>query len=492
VVQKQVFPLLFLVFFTPLWGQSIWRPALETSWQWQLTGRIDLSLDVEMFDLDLFLTDAATIRDLHNRGKKVVCYVSVGTFEPFRPDAARFPDSVKGRPLEDFPDERWLDIRQIDLLRPILEARFDQCRDKGFDGIEPDNVDGYINRTGFPLTAADQLRFNRFIADMAHARGLSVGLKNDLDQVNELLPHFDWALNEQCFQYNECHLLRPFIQAGKAVFHVEYERQPSQFCPQTNALNFNSLRKNYELDAFRQACRDVPPFRVTNAASYSTAGLAPGQIVTVFGADMGPTAGAGLALVNGAVNTVLGGTRLLFNGLAAPMIFANSTQATAIVPYAVAGRATVVVEVERNGARRPGLTFPVVASQPGIFTLNASGAGQAAALNQDGSLNTPERPAARGSVLVLFATGEGATNPDGVEARVNRAPNLPQPRLPVRVRIGGVEATPDYAGAAPDSVSGLLQVNVRIPPTAPSGSAVPVTLLIGEALSRTGTTVAIQ
>lgn len=445
-----------------------------------------------MYDLDLFQTSAATVANLHARGKKVVCYVSVGTFEPFRPDASAFPNSVKGRPLEDFPDESWLDIRQIEILRPILEARFDQCRAKGFDGVEPDNVDGFQNNSGFPLSGADQIRFNRFIAGIAHERGLSVGLKNDLDQVLELVGDFDWALNEQCFQYNECNSLRPFIQAGKAVFHVEYERTTAQFCTQTNALNFNSLRKNYDLDAFRQTCRDVPAMAVTNAASYATAGIAPGQIVTVFGTDLGPATGATLQLAGGMVGTALGGTRVLFSGTAAPLIFVNSSQATAIVPYSVGSRATVSVEVERNGVRRPGLTFPVVASQPGLFTINASGGGGAAIINQDGTVNSPANPAPRGSIIALYATGEGATDPQGVEARVNTGGELPAPRLPVRVRLGGVEATPVYAGAAPGAVTGLMQVNVRIPDQTPTGGTVPVVLAVGTALSQTGATVAVR
>jgi uncharacterized protein (TIGR03437 family) len=489
VIKKQVLALLLLSFCTHGWGQSIWRPALETSWQWQLTGTIDLSLDVQMYDLDLFQTSASTVAGLHARGKKVVCYVSVGTFEPFRSDASRFPESVKGTPLEDFPDERWLDIRQIELLRPILEARFDQCRAKGFDGVEPDNVDGYENRSGFPLTAADQLRFNRFIAAIAHERGLSVGLKNDLDQIPQLVGDFDWALNEQCFEYNECNSLRPFIQAGKAVFHVEYERTTAQFCTQTNGLNFNSLRKNYDLDAFRQACREVPAMAVANAASFATAGIAPGQIVTVFGTDMGPAAGAGLQLSGGMVSTSLAGTRLLFNGTAAPLIHAYPGQASAIVPYAVGTRATVTVEVERNGARRPGLTFPVVAAQPGLFTLDGVAA---ATINQDGTINSAANPAPRGTIIALYATGEGATDPEGVEARVNTGSTLPKPRLPVMVRFGTVDATPVYAGAAPDSVSGLMQVNVRIPDSAPTGNAVPVTLSVGTSLSQTGATVAVR
>ena len=129
---------------------------------------------------------------------------------------------------------------------------------KQCDGVEPDNVDGYSNDSGFPLSAADQLAYNIWLADQAHSRNLSIGLKNDLDQILALQPYFDWALNEQCFQFEECDQLLPFIQANKAVFGVEYEEEganPSNFCPQANALNFDWLLKRYDLDSFRIACR---------------------------------------------------------------------------------------------------------------------------------------------------------------------------------------------------------------------------------------------
>jgi hypothetical protein len=138
---------------------------------------------------------------------------------------------------------------------PIMEARLNLCRQKGFDTADPDNVDGYTNATGFPLTAADQLAFNAAIANAAHARGLTVALKNDLNQTQQLVPYFDWALNEQCFQFQECHLLNPFRAAGKAVMTIEYKKSPKKFCPAANALNFNTLKKPLSLKAGRKACR---------------------------------------------------------------------------------------------------------------------------------------------------------------------------------------------------------------------------------------------
>ena len=234
---------------------DIWRPAPQTTWQWQLTGSpFDQWYDVAMYDVDLFDTDPLVVPTLHGQGRKAVCYISAGSWENWRPDAAKFPAAVKGKNLDGWAGEKWLDIRNLAVLGPILEARMDLCKAKGFDGIEPDNVDGYANRTGFPLTYADQIRFNTFLAAAAHARGLSVGLKNDLDQVKDLQPLFDWALNEECFRYKECAALRPFVNAGKAVFHVEYKAAPETFCPSTTTRGFSSLKKRLNLDGYRVAC----------------------------------------------------------------------------------------------------------------------------------------------------------------------------------------------------------------------------------------------
>jgi hypothetical protein len=191
---------------------------------------------------------------LHASGRRAVCYLSAGTYEPGRPDSGAFPAAVLGDQVEGWPSERWLDIRRLDVLGPIMERRLDLCRAKGFDGVEPDNVDGYSNSTGFPLTAADQLAYNRFLVAAAHARGLSVGLKNDAGQVRELVGSFDFAVVEQCAQYDECPAYEPFVRAGKAVFETEYDLEPRQFCPTTVPLGFSSVRKRLELDAYRLTC----------------------------------------------------------------------------------------------------------------------------------------------------------------------------------------------------------------------------------------------
>lgn len=232
-----------------------WQPVPGTSWQIQYKGTLDTSLDVQVYDIDLVDTPQSVIDALHADGRKVICYFSAGSWENWRSDAGDFPTSVLGNPLEDWPDEKWLDIRQVDLLAPIMRARLDLAVSKHCDGVDPDNVDGYANDTGFPLTADDQLTYNRFLSAEAHARGLAIGLKNDLGQISDLLADFDWALNEECFSYNECNLLTPFIQANKPVFGVEYDLDTADFCPQANAMNFDFLKKHWSLDAWRVACR---------------------------------------------------------------------------------------------------------------------------------------------------------------------------------------------------------------------------------------------
>lgn len=230
-----------------------WTPAPGTTWQWQLSGKVDTGVDVGVYDIDGVDNGADVVAVLHAAGRKVVCYVNAGAAEDFRPDAAAFPADVKGK-SDGWPGEQWLDIRRRDVLGPIMAARFRQCQGKGFDAIEADNVAGYEEDTGFPLTAADQLAFNRMLAGLAHDLGLSIGLKNDLGQVEDLLGDFDFAVDEQCAEFGECERLVPFVKAGKAVFHVEYNLDTTRFCAETTALGFSSMRKNRSLDAPRWPC----------------------------------------------------------------------------------------------------------------------------------------------------------------------------------------------------------------------------------------------
>jgi uncharacterized protein (TIGR03437 family) len=459
----------------PLWAASpnLWIPAQQSSWQWQLSGTIDLSVDAEIFDLDLFTTDKAMIDALRARGRRAICYFSAGSYEPYRPDSDRFPAAVKGRAMDGWPDERWLDIRQLDVLGPIMEARLDLCKTKGFGAAEPDNVDGYQNRTGFTLTAADQLRYNRFLANAAHARGLSIGLKNDIDQIGDLVNDFDWALNEECFKYKECGAYQPFTAAGKAVFHVEYGLSPAQFCAQANALNFNSLHKKFDLDAYRVACRTSTAapviMAVANAASYSTAGVSPNQILVIFGSSMGPTLSQASSIE---LPTELSGTRVLFDDTAAGLIYVSEGQVSAVVPASIRGKEATRVRVQRNGTESEARQVPVRSAAPGLFTLDASGQGQAAAVNEIGTVNGPSAPARRGTIVLLYGTGfeSGAT---------------------VRIRIGGADADVLYAGGVSWGVPGLIQINMRIPAAAAVGAAIPLTVEVAGVPAQNGVTLAI-
>lgn len=234
---------------------SYWQPKPGTTFQIQLGGLpVDQTVEADVFDIDPDDNDAAVVAALHARGRKVVAYVCAGSWENYRADAKLYPKTVLGKTLDGWPDERWLDIRRVELLAPILRARLDRARAAGFDAVEFDNLDGYTNQTGFPLTAADQLAFNRFLAQEAHARGLAVGLKNDLDQVADLVGDFDFAINEQCFYYQESKQLKPFVRAGKPVFVIEYDLDPAKFCRKARKLGFFAMRKRLSLNAWRETC----------------------------------------------------------------------------------------------------------------------------------------------------------------------------------------------------------------------------------------------
>jgi hypothetical protein len=228
-------------------------PPPGSTWQYQLSGTLDLEVEADVFDVDGFETKASQVAELHDLGRYAICYISAGAWERWRPDASDFPKRLLGKP-NGWPGERWLDVRRLRALKPILRDRMDMCETKGFDAVEFDNVDGFRNRTGWPLKGKHQLRFNRFLAGAAHARGLAAGLKNDLPQIDILVDDFDFAINEQCWQYRECGRLRPFTEAGKAVFNVEYRLSRSEFCDKSSERGFGSIRKRLSLRVWRRAC----------------------------------------------------------------------------------------------------------------------------------------------------------------------------------------------------------------------------------------------
>ncbi len=194
---------------------------LGDSYYIQLQGNIDTSQERRLYDIDLFDTDKDMITKLHNDGRLVICYFSAGSWEDWREDASDFPKDAIGKALDGWEGENWLDIRSKG-VREIMKERLDLAREKGCDAVDPDNMDGYTNDTGFDLSASDQLDYNKFIAIEARKRGLSVGLKNDLLQIKELEPYYDFAVNEQCHIYSECDYLDPFVKANKPVYNIEY------------------------------------------------------------------------------------------------------------------------------------------------------------------------------------------------------------------------------------------------------------------------------
>jgi hypothetical protein len=204
--------------------------------------------NITVYDIDGFDNDAAVVSYLHNHGCIVIAYLELGDWTPSRPDASQFPDSVKGNDISGWPGEKWLDIRS-DAVKQIMSARLDMVKAKGFDAVEPDCIDGYENNSGFPLTAQDQLNYNKWIAAQCHARGLSVGLKGDNDQVGALYTYFDWALNEQCNEYNDCftapNSYALFVNANKAVFNCEY--QAITQCGAMASGHINSIRRDLGL-----------------------------------------------------------------------------------------------------------------------------------------------------------------------------------------------------------------------------------------------------
>jgi uncharacterized protein (TIGR03437 family) len=230
---------------------------------------------------------------------------------------------------------------------------------------------------------------------------------------------------------------------------------------------------------------------VVNGASNLTGAISPGEIVVIYGSGLGPAQAAQYQVgSSGLVDCPLGGTTVTFNGTCAPLIYASSTQVNAVVPYSVSG-GTTQLTVTYQGQTAASLSVPVVPSAPGIFTLNTSGRGPGACINQDGTVNTPSTPAKVGDIVACYATGEGQTTPGGIDGKPAAVP-LPRPNLPVTVTIGGRTVTPQYAGGAPGLVAGVMQVNAQIPAGIQTGDAVPFVVQVGTASSQPGVTIAVQ
>ncbi|MFD0689033.1 endo alpha-1,4 polygalactosaminidase [Actinomadura fibrosa] len=265
----------------------MWKPAVGSRWQYQLTGNPSLratggvDVDVcakpygggacvrpEVFDIDLYADSSAVgnnstpntaaVKAIHARGGKAICYLAAGSVEKGRPDYRRFVEwndahggSLIGRPYPGFPDENYANVNndqgQRDFLLEMQEARVRKCVEAGFDGVEFDIVNAHedgTETTGWDIGAEAQLTFNRALAALAHRYGLAAGLKNDIGQIPELVSAFDFAVNEECWENDECGTLLPFVRAGKPVFGVEYEpsREPGDplaFCRTARSASWN-------------------------------------------------------------------------------------------------------------------------------------------------------------------------------------------------------------------------------------------------------------
>jgi uncharacterized protein (TIGR03437 family) len=249
---------------------------------------------------------------------------------------------------------------------------------------------------------------------------------------------------------------------------------------------------------FNVAKPQFPAAGVVNAASYQGGAVSPGEIVAIFGAAIGPANLAGAQIGSpGFLDNSLAGARVYFDGILAPLVYTSAKAGTAIVPYEVAGKTSTQVQIEYLGAFSDPVNVPVAAAIPGLFTKDFSGTGQGAILNHDGSLNSAANPAARGSIVSLYATGEGETNPAGLDGMLAGAAP-PKPRLPVTATIGGISAEVTYAGGATGLVAGGMQINVRVPASIAPGGAVPVVITIGDvalplpAGSQAGVTLAVR
>ncbi|HTA13556.1 MAG TPA: endo alpha-1,4 polygalactosaminidase, partial [Solirubrobacteraceae bacterium] len=226
---------------------ATWIPTQHLTWYWQLQGTVNNNEPVAAYDIDGFENTAAEVAALHAQGKRVICYIDVGTSENFRPDFASFPAAAEGS-SNGWPGEKWLDVRDLSGLEPIMTARFQMCKEKGFDAVEPDNMDGYENKTGFPITAAEQVTYDTWVANEVHTLGMAVFQKNDGEQTAQLEPHFDGALDEQCNQYSECSNFQAYLSAGKPVLNAEYSLAASTFCAADNASGIMGARFALELD----------------------------------------------------------------------------------------------------------------------------------------------------------------------------------------------------------------------------------------------------
>lgn len=251
------------------------RPGLREveRWQWVLGAPFDIDDQQHvgvgwtdaagssappptLYDVDGFTTDTATVAALHDRGAIVVCYVETGAWESYRPDAAAYTADVLGLPVAGYPDERYVDIRAEAVFERV-RARVQMCADKGFDAVEPDIDDSYTEETGFAITRQDNVAFNARVAELAHSLGLLIALKNgdEPEFAVAMEPLVDFAIVEQCFEFDSCESFEPFLRAGKRVLVAEYALDPAEFCAAADRQGLVAARMTEDLTGQTTPCR---------------------------------------------------------------------------------------------------------------------------------------------------------------------------------------------------------------------------------------------
>lgn len=346
-----------------------------------------------------------------------------------------------------------------------------------------DNIGGAFGETGVQATSVDQTQLSVYGAvrsDLNLTAMVINKTNNDLSTTLSLA-NFTAGSAAKVWSYGNANLAAIVNQPDLPV---------SQ-----NAISATFPSNSITLLAIPPATLPVPKpvvTAVTSAASYGTA-AAPGQMVVVWGSGLGPQKTASLSVdANGLVSTTAGGVRILFDGVPAPIVYASATQCSAVAPYFGAINPTTHVQVEYQGVLSDPLPVAVSATAPGLFTADYSGKGQGAILNQDGiTKNSATSPAGAGSIVILWGTGEGVTDPPGVDGRP-AVDVVPTPVAPVSVMIGGLPASVKYAGAAPGNIPGLFQINAQIPAGVAAGNQVPVSVTIGTGQSQSGVTLAVQ
>lgn len=241
---------------------SWWQPKVGVSFDWQLD---DLkngdTFTADVVDVDAFTTTIEQVAALHAQGKKVIAYLSVGTIENDRPDVSLLPQEVIGQVYPEWPKERWLDIKQLEKLKPWLNSRFNMIIKKGFDAIEPDNLDGHNSKTGFDIGLNDTKKYCDYLIKLAHENGLGIGQKNVPELSTVYSEKFDWALTEDAFNQGWQKDLKPYIDKNKSVFAVEYTNKTSEknfsdvVCPQAGLLKYTAILKKKGLDKWVYRCQ---------------------------------------------------------------------------------------------------------------------------------------------------------------------------------------------------------------------------------------------